>query len=361
LLVVTINFVNDNRQQKLQKSIDNSKEMMGIFLSKFGKFEKDLPDVSGKVFVITGTTSGTGFNAAKTVAKHNGTALLLNRPSSRSVASLDKLKEAVPEGKFVPIDCDLQSFDSVRKACKEIKTKYTSIYCLANNAGIMATPDEITADGYEKQMQTNHLSHFLLTKELFPLLEASSKECGDARIVQHSSLARQRPESLEEKFLSKQEKAGMLGGDDPSAKMLTGPEWTRYQHTKLANSVFCQALHNKLSSSTDKIRSNIKSLCAHPGWSTTNLSDHLSVSFFARIIFIPIMFFSAQSPEDGSMGLIKGMMEKPGNVKSGVLYGPNGDKGYAVGLPSLPSETDPKSISMLWKKSEEATGVSFPL
>ena len=57
MLVVTINFVNDNKQQKLQKSIDNSKEMMGLFLSKFEKFEKDLPDVSGKVFVITGKPS----------------------------------------------------------------------------------------------------------------------------------------------------------------------------------------------------------------------------------------------------------------------------------------------------------------
>lgn len=336
--------------------------MMGLFPSKYQKFEKELPDVSGKVFVITGTTSGTGFVAARTVAKHNGEVLLLNRPSSRSVDSLEKLKKAVPEGKFVPIDCDLQSFDSVRKACEEIKAKYTSIYCLSNNAGIMATPDEITGDGYDKQMQTNHLSHFLLTKELLPLLEASSKEFGDARIVQHSSLARDATTNgLEEQYFSKQEKDGMLGGDD--GKSMEGPEWIRYRQTKLANSVFCQALHTKLSSSTDESHKNILSLCAHPGFSATNLFSHLKPSFLTRTMMIPVFMFMVQSAEDGSMGLLKAMMDKRENLQSGVLYGPAGSglKGYAVALPSKSYETDPKSQSMLWTKSEEAIGASFCL
>jgi len=335
---------------------------MGIFLSKYAKFEKGLPDVSGKVFVITGTTSGTGFVAARTVAKHNGEVLLLNRPSSRSTASLEKLKEAVPEGKFVPIDCDLQDFASVRKACAEIKSKYSSVYCLSNNAGIMATPDEITGDGFDKQMQTNHLSHFLLTKELFPLLEASSKECGDARIVQHSSIARNNTinKTLEEKYLSKQKSDNMLGGFSEE-KMMQGPQWARYSQTKLANSVFCHALHNKLSSSADESKKNILSLCAHPGFSLTNLANHISFGFLARIIFVPIMIMSAQSADDGSMGLIKAMMDTRDNLEGGVLYGPNGMKGDAVALPSKPWETDPKSQTMLWKKSEEAIGASFEL
>jgi len=335
---------------------------MGIFLSKYSKFEKGLPDVSGKVFVITGTTSGTGFVAARTVAKHNGEVLLLNRPSSRSTASLEKLKEAVPDGNFVPIDCDLQDFASVRKACEEIKSKYTSIYCLSNNAGIMATPDEITGDGFDKQMQTNHLSHFLLTKELFPLLKATSKECGDARIVQHSSIARNNTvnKTLEDKYLSKQEKDNMLGGFSEE-KMFQGPQWARYSQTKLANSVFCQALHNKLSSSTDESKKNILSLCAHPGISLTNLANHINIGLLARIFFVPIMILSVQSAEDGSMGLIKAMMDTRDNLEGGVLYGPTGMKGDAVALPSKPWETDSESQTMLWKKSEEAIGSAFDL
>lgn len=310
----------------------------------------------------TGTTSGTGFVAARTVAKLNGEVVLLNRPSSRSVASLEKLKEAVPNGKFVAIDCDLQDFASVRKACEEIKSKYSSIYCLSNNAGIMATPDEITGDGFDKQMQTNHLSHFLLSKELFPLLEASSKECGDARIVQHSSLARHGTvnKTLEEKYFSKQEKDGMLGGFSEDSPV-GGPQWERYSQTKLANSVFCQCLNNKISASTDENKKNILSLCAHPGLSKTNLGDHLKFGLLATILFMPIMSLIAQSADDGAMGLIKAMMDIRDNLEGGTLYGPKGVSGYAVALPPKPHETDPKSQTMMWTKSEEAIGASFEI
>ena len=123
----------------------------------YHKFVEGLPDVSGKVFCITGTTSGTGLVAAKTVAKLGGEVVLLNRKSERSTKSLAAMKEDFPDAKFVPIECDLQSFESVKNAIGEIKSKYSSIYCLACNGGIMASPDRATVDGYDIQMQTNHL------------------------------------------------------------------------------------------------------------------------------------------------------------------------------------------------------------
>jgi len=73
----------------------------------YNNFKKDLPKLDGKVFVITGTTSGTGFVAARTVAELGGEVVLLNRPSSRATDSLKKLQIAVPTAKFVPIECDL--------------------------------------------------------------------------------------------------------------------------------------------------------------------------------------------------------------------------------------------------------------
>lgn len=339
---------------------------MGIFLSKYSRFERTLPDVTGKVFAITGTTSGTGFVAAKTVAKHGGEVVLLNRPSMRSVASLEKLRAEVPGATFVPIDCDLMDLASVRKAAKEIRSKYKVLYCLSNNAGIMATPDEITKDGFDKQMQTNHISHFLLTKELFPMLKASVKECGDARVVQHSSIARDgtKDNLLGEEYLSKQLKDGCLGGDEGNAAF-AGPAWERYCQTKLANSVFCQALHRKLSESKDENARGILSVCAHPGLSQTNLGNHLAdgASVLKKSLFWLYFALLNQSAEDGSMGLIKGMMESRGTVESGVLYGPPGAGmyGWAVGLPSKEYETDPKNRELLWKKSEEAIGVNFDL
>lgn len=336
---------------------------MGIFGSKYSKFERELPDVSGKVFAITGTTSGTGFVAAETVAKHNGEVILLNRPSTRSVASLEKLKALVPEGKFVAIDCDLQDFGSVRGACEEIKKKYSSLYCLSNNAGIMATPDEITKDGFDKQMQTNHMSHFLLTKELFPLLVASAKDCGDARIVQHSSLARDNcpnDKLLEEKYFLRYETDGMLGGDEP-AQMMKGPAWERYSQTKLANSVFTQALNDKIAASKDIDSQKVLSLCAHPGISKTNLADHLKLGVVMDKIFDLVSILFLQSAMDGSMGLLKAMMDSTKNVEGGMLYGPKGLTGYPVPMPPKAHESDTKSKEMLWATSEKAIGATFDI
>lgn len=331
---------------------------------KFAKFDKKLPNVDGKIFAITGTTSGTGYIAAKTAGKHGGEVLLLNRPSERSVASLEKLKAAVPDGKFVAIDCDLQDFASVRAAAQEIKDKgYTSIYCLSNNAGIMGVPDEITkVDGFEKQMQTNHLSHFLLTNELFPLIVAASKEYGDARIVQHSSAARHmKSKGLEEKYFLKQEKDGMLGGDDDTGFM-KGAKWFRYHQTKLANSVFTQCLHDELESSENADCKKILSLCAHPGASRTNLFSHLTKGgFFANALSFVVGNLLLQSAEDGSMGLLRGMMDSRENLKGGTLYGPAGMSGWAVPNPPKRYEVDLKAKEMLWRTSEEATGVTFEI
>jgi NAD(P)-dependent dehydrogenase (short-subunit alcohol dehydrogenase family) len=333
--------------------------------NKFAKFDSNLPSVDGKVFVITGTTSGTGFVAAETAAKHGGEVLLLNRPSERSVASLEKLKASVPDGKFVPIDCDLQDFSSVRSAAKKIKEKgYKSVFCLANNAGIMATPDEITKDGFDKQMQTNHLSHFLLTRELFPLLLSASKKYGDARIVQHSSGARmQTPNNmLEEKYLTKKENDGMLGGDEESGTF-TGPKWERYSQTKLANSVFNQCLDDKLTASSNPDCQNVLSLCAHPGVSRTNLFDHLNsgMNVVTRALLWSFTIVATQSSEDGAMGLIKGMMDSRANLRGGTLYGPKYLTGYPVPNPPQPYEVDPKAKEMLWSASEKATGVTFDI
>lgn len=316
----------------------------------YPKFVEGLPNVSGKVFVITGTTSGTGNVAARTVAKLGGETVLLNRQSERSTTSLAAMKEDYPDAKFVPIECDLQSFASVKKAIAEIKSKYSSIYCLACNAGIMATPDRATVDGYDTQMQTNHLSHFLLVEELMPLLEAGATAHGDARIVTHSSLGRHYcntpDKGLAEEYFGKN--GGNLGGDE--VKMMGGGCFYRYFQTKLANSVHMYGLHNKLQESGSKVRA----ISAHPGGSDTNLGDHLDLGFFwngITKIMTPLMM---QTPEDGAMGLIKGMMDP--SAQSGILYGPTNPptKGPADPNPPKEYETDPKAIEMLWRTSTEA-------
>ncbi len=319
----------------------------------FHQFKNTLPQVVGKVFVITGTTSGTGFVAARTVAEKGGEAVLLNRPSKRVDTMLNSLRKAVPNGKFVTIECDLQNFESVRKAAGEIKSRYDKIYCLSNNAGIMATPDEATVDGYDTQMQTNHLSHFLLTAELLPLLEAEAAANGDARIVNHSSLGRLHTpkDTLEEKYFGKN--GGNLGGNE--LKMMRGGCFYRYFQTKLANSVFTYELADRLKKQNSKVRA----VCAHPGGSDTSLGDHMNMGFFVNTMMKVVTPLMMQSAEDGAMGLLIGMMSP--DAKSGVLYGPknNGTKGKAIALERKPFETDRVTTDMLWRTSQAATGVSL--
>lgn len=315
----------------------------------FQDFKQRLPAVTGKVFVITGTTSGTGFVAARTVAELGGEVVLLNRPSERVDSMLQTLRAAVPDGKFEPIDCDLQSFESVRHAANLIKHRYNSIYCLSNNAGIMATPDVATVDGYDTQIQTNYLSHFLLTAELLSLLERTSEQYGDARIVNHSSFGRlHTPHSqLEEMYFGAN--GGNLGGNDIG--IMKGGCFYRYFQSKLANSVFTYGLAEKLKAKGSKIRA----ICAHPGSSNTNLLDQVGFSPFIRVMTKVMTPFMMQSAEDGAMGLITGMAAA--DARSGVLYGPkdNGTKGPAIPIPPQPYETDPVAIDMLWRSSEFAT------
>mmetsp|Transcript_733 Transcript_733/g.1331 ORF Transcript_733/g.1331 Transcript_733/m.1331 type:complete len:97 (-) Transcript_733:883-1173(-) len=96
---------------------------------------------------------------------------MLNRPSSRADTALKSIPDKVPNSNVTLIPCDLGDFSSVKAAAKEIQLKYKEkgLDVLVNNAGIMETPDIASVDGFGLAMQTNHLSHFLLTKELVPL------------------------------------------------------------------------------------------------------------------------------------------------------------------------------------------------
>ncbi|CAJ1381087.1 unnamed protein product [Effrenium voratum] len=306
---------------------------------------------------ITGTTSGTGFVAARVVAQHGGEVLLLNRASERAQRAHAALVAAVPEGKFVSIECDLSDFKSVRRAGQEIKAKYQKLFCLANNAGIMALPDVPTADGYDPQMQINYLSHFLLTAELFPLLEAEAQQSGEARVVNHSSMGRNflREKVVEEKYL-RATKPQQLGGD--SIRLGGGARLVRYFKSKLANSIFTYALHDRLhrpnGEGVSASSKRVKALCAHPGAATTRLDRDVQFPCCSGCLF-GLFKLTWQSSEDGAMGLLKAMMDP--DAESGVLYGPANDglTGPAVANPRYPgAETDPAAQEMLWRWSEEA-------
>eukprot|EP00615_Pteridomonas_danica_P012568 CAMPEP_0114347744 /NCGR_PEP_ID=MMETSP0101-20121206/14153_1 /TAXON_ID=38822 ORGANISM="Pteridomonas danica, Strain PT" /NCGR_SAMPLE_ID=MMETSP0101 /ASSEMBLY_ACC=CAM_ASM_000211 /LENGTH=334 /DNA_ID=CAMNT_0001485253 /DNA_START=180 /DNA_END=1184 /DNA_ORIENTATION=- len=315
----------------------------------FNDFQEGLPSVEGKVIAITGCTSGTGYICARTCARKGAHVVMLNRASERSEKALEKLTQDAPGAQITKVDCDLMDFDSVRSAALKLKEKFSDqgIDVLCNNAGIMAMEDKATKDGYDVQMQTNHLSHFLLSKEIFTLLEKAGELRGEARIVNHSSGARKHPAgNLGAQYLGKN--GGNLGGN--GASMMFGARWQRYHQTKLANAVFTLALADKL----NEAKSKVKVACATPGLSATNLQvataadGGMGSSWFMRF---------SQSAEDGTMPLLQCCLGT--ETVNGDFFEPSGMLALS-GLPNKiqlePICTLPESRVIIWEESEKACG-----
>ena len=319
-----------------------------------------ISSLQGKTIAITGTTTGIGFVAARTVANKGARALLLNRKSERSKSSYDQLKKENPGANIVNIECDLQSFDSVRKAAlRVIDLCQDGLDSLCNNAGIMALKDKATDDGFDVQMQTNHLSHFLLTKEFLPLLKIAAELRGDARVVNHSSIARYGDKKLKTKYFDK--RGGDLGGDGSNmilASLTRKGRWARYSQTKLANATFTACLHEKFQNAG---LHSLKALVAHPGVAmsdlqTTTVNDGGMSAWLARQ-----MMKNGQTMEDGALGIIKCMTDS--DAQSGKFYGPGkgmmASKGKVVKFDLEKFYDNRLAKDLLWKKSCEAIGQEF--
>ncbi|CAE8611875.1 unnamed protein product [Polarella glacialis] len=197
-------------------------------------------------------------------------------------------------------------------------------------------------------MQTNHISHFLLTKELFPLLELAGKLRGEARVVNHSSAFRKLPsKKLDAAYLGKN--GGSLGGNGNSLFM-GGGRWQRYHQTKLANAVFTLGMDDRVRATSSKV----KCLCAAPGLASTNL--HVTAAQQDGWPGLWIMKY-AQSSEDGAMPLLHCCAGA--GVESGDFWEPRG----MATLTGLPKKIQLESIctnlesrKMLWTESEAACG-----
>lgn len=333
---------------------------MEILPVYFDDFVTTLPSMEGKTVAVTGSTSGTGLIFAQTCAKLGAKVILLNRTSPRAQAAFDAVNAVAPDGKLISIPCDLQSFKSVRSAAAlMIASCPEGLDVLCNNAGIMTTPNLETEDGFNSEMQANHLSHFLLTAEVWPLLEKAADARGDARVVNHSSIARNMAFLFSGGFAAKyvQPDISRLGGDDTFGRM------RRYAQTKLANTLFTHALATK--------QSKVKAIAAHPGVAKTALIDNTIKASGSTMDSAWLLnkaskmeFQSLQSQEDGTLGILSAACLP--NVDPDTLWGPakSAQTGPAVAEPipgdywfqsRLASQTE-----MLWAESLKATGAKFP-
>ncbi len=297
--------------------------------------KENIPDLSGRVIVVTGGNSGLGYESVKAFASKGAEVIL----ASRSVENGQIAKKQMGEmkGKIVVMQLDLSDFKSIRKFCDTFKKKYTRLNVLLNNAGIMMTPYFTTNDGLEAQNGINHFGHFALTGQLFNIL----KNTPQSRIVNVSSIAHKR---------------GKMDFKNPLFQ--NGKDYSptkSYGRSKLSNLLFTYELQRRMETSGLKP----VAIAAHPGVANTNLARYLEKKFLFRFLKPHISPFF-QSAEMGALPQIRASVDE--NVKAGEYYGPNGFremKGYPVKVESTEASHNLADAKKLWELSEQITGITF--
>ena len=127
----------------------------------------NIPDQKGRVAIVTGSSSGIGYETARVLAEKNATVIMAVRSLQKGNAAADKILDRHPNAEVKVMELDLANLESVRKFAAEFKNNFSRLDLLINNAAVMMPPYSKTADGFELQFGTNHLGHFALTGLLF--------------------------------------------------------------------------------------------------------------------------------------------------------------------------------------------------
>ncbi len=205
--------------------------------------------LDGKTIVITGANTGIGKVTAIDLAKRGAHIVILCRNLQKASDAIKDIKSATGNDNVEAEQLDLASLASVRKCAGLLKEKLDKIDILINNAGIMTCPEWRTEDGFEMQLGTNHLGHFLLTELLLPLVKKSADTGFHPRIVILSSLAHESARGMQWGDLM------FENGYDSIAV---------YAQSKLANLLHCKELARRLKDS------GISVYALHPGTTVVN-------------------------------------------------------------------------------------------
>ncbi len=253
-------------------------------------------DLSGKIYIVTGTTSGIGLATVKQLARQSATVIC----ASRNVELARKIgAEIIKETSNKNIHnflLELDSLGSVRNFTKVFNKKFSRLDGLVNNAAVMNTPHSRTKDGFELQFGVNFLGHFLLTELLLPKL----KKAKASRILHTSSV-------LHEK--------GSIDLADLNFEKKKYSGWDAYNQSKLA-----QVLYSRYQARLLK-GSNITSVSIHPGWVQTPLIKHTLPVFFQNVLLKPFLSMAGMTnPTIGSQTTLHCLLDDSVANKSGCFY-----------------------------------------
>lgn len=289
----------------------------------------DVPDQTGRTFVVTGANTGIGFEVANALAAANARVLLACRDAGKAEAAIARIRADRPGADLAHLPLDLADMASVRDAADRAAQE-PRLDGLINNAGVMFPPLGHTRDGFELQFGINHLGPFALTGLLLPRLAQTP----GARVVITSSLAHQR---------------GAIDWDDLDARA-SYKRAQRYSDSKLANLLHVFELDRRLRAAG----SPVAAIGCHPGVAATELMRHSGPFRIVTPLFGLLLNTAAQ----GAWPALQAACDPA--AQAGGYYGPAGlgeMRGASQPARRTLAAQDPAAALRLWNLSVERTGV----
>lgn len=301
----------------------------------------DIPYQGGRVAVITGATGGLGYETALALARAHARVIVTGRNAAKGWQAVNSICAAHPHADVRFEALDLASRASIEAFSAKMLARGQALHLLVNNAGVMALPERrVTVDGFEAQIATNYLGHFVLTARLLPLLARGK----GSRVVNLSSIAHRR---------------AAIDLEDLQASSYR--PWRAYGQSKLAMLMFALELQRQSNVHGWGLMSN----AAHPGWARTELfangPNNGNGWSWQRVTALLAQPFFSHSAQDGALPTLYAATSP--DAKAATLYGPSG-LGEMKGPPSLaqiaPQALDTSVARGLWRLSVALTGASFP-
>jgi NAD(P)-dependent dehydrogenase (short-subunit alcohol dehydrogenase family) len=295
----------------------------------------DIPSQAGRAAVVTGANGGLGLEIAKALAGAGARVVMAARNADRAASARDEILAAHPGASLEIVALDLASLASVARAGDAIRTNHDRVDLLVNNAGLMATPERRTEDGFELQLGVNHLGHWALTARLMGALLG-------ARVVTITSTAHHYGRAV-----------------DPGNPHLDGNygPWRAYGRSKLANFHFGIGLQREF----ERAGVNAASLIAHPGLTYTELQARSVAAtgggWSQRIVHAATRR-TGMSPARGALSPLRAATDP--RARGGDFYGPLFvNSGPPVRKPILRRIGMDSAIARLWEVSERQTGIAL--
>jgi NAD(P)-dependent dehydrogenase (short-subunit alcohol dehydrogenase family) len=316
----------------------------GSFMTSAGSWTpEDVPDLSGRVVVVTGANSGIGFEATRLFVENGAHVVLACRSTDRGENARRKILETDPPGTAEVLELDLADLESVRAFTDRVLEGHDRLDVLVNNAGVMFLPYRETEDGFQVQFGVNHLGHFALTGLLLDRLVETD---GESRVVT---------------VASEYHRQGTLENLEEIHDAENYGKHRAYGDSKLANVLFAYELQHRLLEADH----GVTSVAVHPGYADTDLQRRGPEQEGSRLKLLAMKVANAvfgQSAEQGAWPTVFAATH-PG-IHGGEYVGPGGIMNMRGG-PEIQESSD-RSLDgdlahRLWERSQEWTGVEFGL